>query len=239
MDPNFALAHNQLAQAYLQEHEYYKAVTELKTAVQLSADSPTCIANLARAYVASGKRNEAEKLLGDLKTRSNAAYSNAPEIAMVYVSLGDTEQAMNWLEKGYEERFNPGVLLRPGFDPLRSDSRFQNLLRRIGLSGEAFTVLPAARGFTTLDSHGRFARAVTVAVSRRGEHYWPGWKGLRHRNRIVPRAENRAMREINRKPETKAILGPSDFAPVCSTACPECWNPEMHRMELTTSCVRA
>jgi TolB-like protein/DNA-binding winged helix-turn-helix (wHTH) protein/Flp pilus assembly protein TadD len=135
MDPNFALAHNQLAQAYLQEHIYNEAVTELKKAVQLSGDSPTCIANLARAYVASGRRSEAEKLLGDLKNRSNAAYSNAPEIAIVYVSLGDTDQAMNWLEKGYEERFNPGVLLRPGFDPLRSDSRFQNLLRRIGLSG--------------------------------------------------------------------------------------------------------
>jgi TolB-like protein/DNA-binding winged helix-turn-helix (wHTH) protein/tetratricopeptide (TPR) repeat protein len=134
MDPNFALAHNQLAQAYLQEHIYDEAVTELKKAVQLSADSPTCIANLARAYVASGKRSEAERLLGDLKKRSNAAYSNAPEIAIVYLSLGDTDQAMNWLEKGYEERFNPGVLLRPGFDPLRSDSRFQNLLRRIGLS---------------------------------------------------------------------------------------------------------
>jgi len=135
MDPNFALAHNQLAQAYLQEHVYDEAVTELKKAAQLSGDSPTCIANLARAYVASGKRSEAEKLLGDLKKRSNVAYSNAPEIAIVYVSLGDTEQAMNWLEKGYEERFNPGVLLRPGFDPLRSDSRFQTLLRRIGLSG--------------------------------------------------------------------------------------------------------
>jgi len=135
MDPNFAFAHNQLAQAYLQEHIYDEAVTELKKAVQLSGDSPTCIANLARAYVASGRRSEAEKLLGDLKKRSNAAYSNAPEIAIVYVSLGDTDQAMNWLEKGYEERFNPGVLLRPGFDPLRSDSRFQNLLRRIGLSG--------------------------------------------------------------------------------------------------------
>ena len=135
MDPNFAFAHNQLAQAYLQEHIYDEAVTELKKAVQLSGDSPTCIANLARAYVASGRRSEAEKLLGDLKKRSNADYSNAPEIAIVYVSLGDTDQAMNWLEKGYEERFNPGVLLRPGFDPLRSDSRFQNLLRRIGLSG--------------------------------------------------------------------------------------------------------
>jgi Flp pilus assembly protein TadD len=135
MDPNFALAHNQLAQAYLQKHMYAEALAELKTAVQLSGDSPTCIANLARAYVASGKRSEAVTLLGDLKKRSNPGYSNAAEIAMIYASLGDTDQAMTWLEKGYEERFNPGVLLRPGFDALRSDSRFQNLRRRIGLPG--------------------------------------------------------------------------------------------------------
>ncbi|HVR27583.1 MAG TPA: tetratricopeptide repeat protein [Candidatus Polarisedimenticolia bacterium] len=133
MDPNFAVAHNQLAQAYLQKHMYDEAVAELKRAVQLSGDSPTCIANLARAYVASGKRSEALALLSDLKKRSNPAYSYAPEIAVIYVSLGDTDQAMNWLEKGYDERFNPGVLLRPGFDPVRSDSRFQNLVHRIGL----------------------------------------------------------------------------------------------------------
>ena len=135
MDPNFALAHNQLAQAYLQKHMYEEAVAELQKAVQLSGGSPTCIANLARAYVASGKRSEAIKLLSDLKKRSNPGYSNASEIAMIYASLGDTDQAMNWLEKGYEERFNPGVLLRPGFDPLRSDPRFQNLVHRIGLPG--------------------------------------------------------------------------------------------------------
>jgi len=135
MDANFPLAHNQLAQAYLQKHMYDEAVAELRRAVQLSGGSPTCIANLARAYVVSGKRSEAVKLLSDLKKRSNPGYSNASEIAMIYASLGDTEQAMNWLEKGYDERFNPGVLLRPGFDPLRSDSRFQNLLHRIGLSG--------------------------------------------------------------------------------------------------------
>jgi hypothetical protein len=41
---------------------------------------------------------------------------------------------MNWLEKGYKERFNPGVLLRPGFDSLRSDPRFEELAGRIGLS---------------------------------------------------------------------------------------------------------
>jgi len=135
MDPNFALAHNQLAQAYLQEHRYDEAIAELTKAIKLSGGSPAFIANLARAYVASGKRSEALKLLNDLKKRSNPSYSNAAEIAVIYASLGDTDQAMNWLEKGYEERFNPGVLLRPGFDPLRSDPRFQDLVRRIGLSG--------------------------------------------------------------------------------------------------------
>ncbi len=135
LDPNFALAHNQLAQAYLQKHMNQEAVAELQSAVQLSGGSPTCLANLARAYVVSGKRSEAEKLLGELKTRSTPAFSYAAEIAMIYASLGDSDQAMAWLAQGYEERFNPGVLLRPGFDPLRSDSRFQNLLHRIGLPG--------------------------------------------------------------------------------------------------------
>jgi TolB-like protein/DNA-binding winged helix-turn-helix (wHTH) protein/Flp pilus assembly protein TadD len=135
MDPNFAFAHNQLAQAYLQKHMYDDAVAELQKAVQLSGGSPTCIANLARAYVLSGKRSEAVKLLSDLKQRSTPAYSYASEIAVIYVALGDNDQAMTWLEKGYAERFNPGVLLRPGFDPLRSDSRFQDLVHRVGLPG--------------------------------------------------------------------------------------------------------
>jgi len=133
MDPNFALAHNQLGQAYLQKHMYGEAVAELQKAVQFSGSSPTCVANLARVYVLSGKRSEALELLSELKKRSSPGYSNASEIAIVYASLGDKDQAMNWLEKGYEERFNPGVLLRPGFDPLRSDRRFQNLVHRIGL----------------------------------------------------------------------------------------------------------
>jgi TolB-like protein/DNA-binding winged helix-turn-helix (wHTH) protein/Tfp pilus assembly protein PilF len=134
MDPNFSLAHNQLAQAYLQKHMPEEAVPELQKAVQLSGGSPTCVASLARAYVASGKRSEAVKLLNDLKKRSSPGYSDASEIAAIYASLGDADQAMDWLEKAYEERFNPGVLIRPGYDPLRSDPRFQDLLRRVGLS---------------------------------------------------------------------------------------------------------
>ena len=133
MDPNFGLAHNHLAQAYLQKRMNEEAVVELQKAVQLSGGSPTCIANLARAYVASGKRSEAEKLLSDLKKRSSPSHSLASEIAVIYVALGDTDQAITWLKQGYEERFNPGVLLRPGFDPLRSDPRFGDLVSLIGL----------------------------------------------------------------------------------------------------------
>src|SRR5580704_14756578 len=134
MDPNFALAHNQLGQAYLQKQMYDPAIAELEKAVQLSGGSPTSIANLARAYAASGRRSEAEKLLSDLKKRSNPVASLASEIAMIYAALGNRDQAMNWLEEGYKERFNPGVLLRPGFDPVRSDPSFEELARRIGLS---------------------------------------------------------------------------------------------------------
>ncbi len=133
MDPNFALAHNQLGQAYLQKGMGDEAIAELRKALQLSGGSPTCMANLARAYATFGKRGEAEKLLSDLKKRSNAGDSHATEIAVIYGALGDKDRAMSWMEKGYEERFNPGVLLRPGFDPLRSDPRFEELVRRIGL----------------------------------------------------------------------------------------------------------
>lgn len=133
MDVNFPLAHNQLAAAYLQAQRHAEAIAELQTAVRLSAGSPTCIANLARAFAVSGRRNEALQLLGDLKKRSRTSSSNASEIAVIYAALGDNDQAMTWLETGYQERFNPSVLLRPGFDPLRADPRFQDLERRVGL----------------------------------------------------------------------------------------------------------
>jgi len=111
-----------------------EAIVELRKAIQSSGGSATCTANLARAYAVSGRKNEAVQLVTGLKTRSSPGYSNASEIATIYAALGDRNRAMTWLEQGYEERFNPGVLLRPGFDPLRSDPRFQALVRRVGLS---------------------------------------------------------------------------------------------------------
>jgi TolB-like protein/DNA-binding winged helix-turn-helix (wHTH) protein/Flp pilus assembly protein TadD len=133
MDPNFGLGHYQLAQAYLEKKMYSEAIAELQTATRLSGDSPTWTATLARAHAASGNQLEAQKLLDDLKTSYSPGDPHASDIAVVYAALGDKDQAFAWLQKGYGQRFNPGVLLRPGFDPLRSDPRFQNLLRRIGL----------------------------------------------------------------------------------------------------------
>ena len=112
---------------------FTEAIAELQKAIELSVGSTTFRSNLAYAYAASGKKNEASKILNDLKNDSHAV-SNAPEIALVYLGLDEKDQAMAWLERAYEERFNPSVLRRPAFDPLRSDPRFLNLLRRIGLS---------------------------------------------------------------------------------------------------------
>lgn len=92
---------------HLSTGELIAKPAELQKAVQLSGGSPTAIANLARAYVASGNRSKAVKFLNDLKKRSSPIASYSAEIAVIYVALGHKDQAMLWLKKGYDERFNP------------------------------------------------------------------------------------------------------------------------------------
>ena len=132
MDPNFAIAHFELGEAFVQKHSYNEAIAEFQKAIELSGGSISARANLAYAYALSNKTNKAVKILNDLKTRSTR---NASEIALMYVGLGEKDQAMSWLEKAYDEHFNPSILVRPAFDPLRSDPRFQSLVHRIGLPG--------------------------------------------------------------------------------------------------------
>jgi TolB-like protein/DNA-binding winged helix-turn-helix (wHTH) protein len=133
LDPFFAPAHYVLGQALVQKHVYNEAIAELQKAIELSPGSTAFKANLAYAYAASGMRDKATKILDDLKNLSAQSFSNAPEIAMIYVGLGENDQAMTWLEKAYADRFSPWVLMRPCFDPLRLDPRFEDLVRRIGL----------------------------------------------------------------------------------------------------------
>ncbi len=73
------------------------------------------------------------KILKDLESRRSQDSSTDASISLIYVGLGDKDRAMVWLNRGYQARFNPSILMRPAFDPLRSDPRFQDLLHRIGL----------------------------------------------------------------------------------------------------------
>jgi TolB-like protein/DNA-binding winged helix-turn-helix (wHTH) protein len=133
MDPKFAIAYYELGQALVQIRTYNEAIGEFKRAIELSGGNEIFDANLAYAYAISGRKEEAIKIVKDLEDRQSQHSSTDASIALVYVGLGDKDQAMVWLDKAYQARFNPSILMRPVFDPLRSDPRFQDLLRRIGL----------------------------------------------------------------------------------------------------------
>ena len=133
MDPHFALAHYQLGQALEQKHKHDEAISEFRTAVELSAGNATFESQLANAYAVSGRKKEAMKILKDLQSRPGQSASTDASIALIYVGLGDNDRAMIWLDKAHQARFNPSILMRPVFDPLRSDPRFQDLLHRIDL----------------------------------------------------------------------------------------------------------
>jgi len=134
LHPNFAVAHYQLGQTLVQMRRYDEAIAEFRTAIALSGDNTTFDSNLAHAYAVSGRTEEATRVLKDLEERQTGESPTAASIALVYVGLGDNDKAMVWLNKAYEARFNPSILLRPAFDPIRADPRFRELLGRIGLS---------------------------------------------------------------------------------------------------------
>ena len=135
MDPNFVLTHHRLGMVYEQEGKYDEAIAELRQVVNLTAGKPLGIAALARAYALAGKRAEAQKMLAELLELSKLRYVSPTTIATVYLALGDKEQAFVWLEKGFKE--HDAILVRlkvdSRFDSLRSDPRYKDLARRLGL----------------------------------------------------------------------------------------------------------
>ena len=132
LDPNFAIGHFHLAEALVQQRQYEAAIAEFQQAIELSGHLALFDANLAHAYALSGRRADALKIAKDMEARLDLNPA-AARIAVIYVGLGDLDQAMNWLNKAYDARFNPELLVRPTFDPLRADARFRELRRRLGL----------------------------------------------------------------------------------------------------------
>lgn len=134
VDPMFWANHFMLGWAYEEKRDYSRAIAEYETARRVH-DSPLTLAHLGHVHAVSGRKREARMLLANLLAESKRRYVPSASIAMVYEGLGDRDQAFEWLEKGFEERSDWMVQLRvdPRWDTMRSDARFQNLLRRVGL----------------------------------------------------------------------------------------------------------
>ena len=111
------------------------AIPVLEKAVSLSSGSPAATGVLIRAYAHAGRRSDALRLLAELKRRRKAGYIPAAAFVNAYLGLGDNEQAFYWLEQAYKEQSNilQFVKSHPYFDPIRSDPRFTELVRKVGL----------------------------------------------------------------------------------------------------------
>ncbi len=135
MDPNFAPAHLWLGQVYEQRQIYETAIMEFQKGTSLSAGSSYALARLGHGYAVAGRRGEAQMMLNQLNALSKQRYVSPYDTALIYAGLGEKDRAFAWLERAYEERSVWLIFLKvePSLDPLRSDPRFNDLLRRIGL----------------------------------------------------------------------------------------------------------
>jgi TolB-like protein/Tfp pilus assembly protein PilF len=111
------------------------AIPVLEKAVSVSKRSPGPLGVLIRAYAHSGRRGDALRLLAELKKRKNTGYVPAGAFVNAYLGLGENDQAFAWLEQAYKEQSNmlQFVKVHPFFDAIRSDPRFADLVRRVGL----------------------------------------------------------------------------------------------------------
>jgi TolB-like protein/DNA-binding winged helix-turn-helix (wHTH) protein/Tfp pilus assembly protein PilF len=133
MDPSSTSAHASLGDIYQLKGRHEEAIAELKKANALGGSR----AQLAYAYAVAGNRDEAQKILNDFKelAKQPGRYVSPFNFALIYMGLGDKDQAFEWFNKTFDE--NPYrisfIKVNPKFDSLRSDPRFTDLLRRMKL----------------------------------------------------------------------------------------------------------
>src|SRR5262249_29865635 len=121
--------------AYLHQGAYDEAIQEFQRATNLSNGGTDYIAQLGQAYAKSGKKGETFKILRRLKELSTRVYVSPYYMALIYTALGDHDQVFKWLDRACDERSSFLFFLKvePAFDNVRSDPRFQDLVRRVKL----------------------------------------------------------------------------------------------------------
>jgi TolB-like protein len=133
MDQEFARGHVELGQILEQKGLHSEAVVEFQKALVLSENSVAAMTGLGHAFALSGKQSEALNVIKKLGDLSKQHYVSPYQTAVIYAGLGDKAQALAWLEKARDERFNwiPFIQVDPLFDDLRSDPRFAALVQNL------------------------------------------------------------------------------------------------------------
>jgi tetratricopeptide (TPR) repeat protein len=136
IDANYWVAHAQLGKVYVQKKMYHEAIAELQKARELSGDNTETLSLMGHALGVSGNKDQALKLLDELKKLSKQKYVPPYNIAMIYAGLGEKDRVFEMLEKAYEDRDVRMVFLKiePKWDVYRTDPRFASLLERVGLA---------------------------------------------------------------------------------------------------------
>jgi TolB-like protein/Tfp pilus assembly protein PilF len=136
LEPGYEAASLVLARTYLSKGRYQEAITELERALAYNPRNSGLLAALAHVYARAGNRQKALQLVDRVRT-SGPEEGKVQSFHMIwmYAGLGDKDEAFAWLEKAYEERRQRLTWLNvdPLLDPLRSDPRFADLVRRVGL----------------------------------------------------------------------------------------------------------
>ena len=133
MDPGFYSAYIALGQALEMKGARDAAIEDYQKARALN-DDPSILALLGHAYASSGNKTEAVKILEQLQELSKQRYVSAYSLAIVYLGLGDKEEALRWLEKSYEDRAGTdigSIKIDPFLDLLRGDPRFEALVEKV------------------------------------------------------------------------------------------------------------